>query len=147
MTDVRRIDEIFEQENGFGLIIIKVLYEYDTDGSFREKVEEIKGGPSEYSLKIESEGRKPRRRKKEAFLIRGDAYYFATHEEFRSGIDEGWLDGDFARTMRNANEDSRNPKYAIDETRIPANFAVGTYFFNVDLDEFADEIFLDETEE
>lgn len=143
LTDVRNIDKNFADETGFGLIIIIVLYKYDEDGSFREWHEKEKGGSSEYTKKIELEGRKPRRRKTYAFLIEGNAYYFPSYEDFRSGVQQGWLDEDFARTMRNSNENSRNPKYAIDWVNIPRRFKLLRHNFNIDVEEFEEEIFLD----
>jgi len=144
LTDVRNTDRVFDDGRGFGLIVIFVIVTKDEDGTFRQWHEELKGGSSEYTRRVEREGRRPRMRKKEMFLIKGTAWFFPTLAEFKRGVDEGWLDEDFARTMRNSDRRSRNPKYAIDISRIPERYKVFVHNFNVDPDEFYDELFQDE---
>jgi len=141
LTDVKNTDMVFDDGNGFGLIVFFVMTEKDEDGTFRQWHEELKGGSSEYTKKIASEGRKPRIRKKSIYLISGEAWFFPDLESFRSGVEQGWLDEDFARTMRNSNERSRNPKYAINVSEIPNQFRVLRHYFNVDPDDFNEELF------
>lgn len=57
-----RIDETVQTQPIYYLVLMTEV-EYDSDGSFREWHDEMKGGRSEYSKQRESVGRQSRRRK------------------------------------------------------------------------------------
>ncbi|NHI94469.1 MAG: hypothetical protein EAX96_18405 [Candidatus Lokiarchaeota archaeon] len=139
LTDVQNMNRTINNHNGFGLIIIRALMNYELKSEVKDYHDELKGGPSEYSKKILLEGRKPRRRKKVMFLIDAFAYHFQNLEEFREGIINGWLKDNVATNWRNSDESPRNPKYKINISRIPEKFKVIRHNFNYDIDEFEDE--------
>lgn len=108
LNDKQRIDDIVQKQPIYYLVLMTEV-EYDTDGSFHEWHEQVKGGKSEYSKKRESEGRPSRRRKsisnnKSLQVFRVDKQNVDKLKVFNQG--------------RNFDGSPRNQKYILDTSQI-----------------------------
>jgi len=124
-----------EGKGSIGLLVVDVYANTDLNGDFRRWHEELKGGLSDYTREREREGRSPRDRKT-AFAIRKVLGYYFTMEDFRKGIEEGWLRDDFQRGMRNYDGSPRNAKYLLILDAVPPKHLLFVKNFNEDPDEF-----------
>lgn len=138
LGDVEDYDNIAEQNEGIGILIVDSVASPDNDGDFRRWQEEIKGGPSKYTITREMEGRRPQPRKKDFYIKKVLAYYF-TPDDLRIGVDEKWIDAEFQDKWRNADESDRNPKYRLHLNRVPKNYLIYAKNFNEDPLEFAED--------
>jgi hypothetical protein len=143
LTDTSFLDDFIDEHGGLGLLVALAYPEYDKDGSFRRWHEDFKGGVSQYTLQRIAEGR-PARMRKSAFMIVYISAYHLNRKSFHDGIEQGWVDPSFQRTMRQQDGSSRNPKYCINlEGIYPEKGYLFTWNFNHDPEDF-DDIFHEE---
>lgn len=135
LTDVEKLKEKFRDGNGYGLIVIEALCHDEQGTVFRDWVDELKGGKSAYTTMRERQGATPRKRKSDMQLQHANVFYWQSLQEFETGIGT-WLNAEFAATMRNSNDNIRNPKYCVKLASIPRQFFVTSWNFNWDPEEF-----------
>jgi len=121
-----------------GVLVVNVVANYDISEDFRRWHEELKGGPSDYTLEREAEGRPARERKTEYMIVNVMAYHFSKDDMDR-GVKSGWLRDDFQLGMRNWDGTPRNPKYMLCLDRIPQKHLLFIMNFNQDPGEFEKE--------
>jgi hypothetical protein len=138
LGDVQEYNSLIASNGGIGILVADTQANYDLTGDFVEWHEALKGGSSAYSIEREMEGRPPRRRKTE-YMIRKIRVYYFKPEDLVTGVNEGWLNNTFQVNMRNANEDSRNPKYKFKISEVPSSYLIYVKNFNEDAEEFAEE--------
>ncbi len=137
LGDLEDYNAIAIQNGGIGIIIVDSVAKPDNEDDFRRWHEEIKGGPSNYTIIREIEGRRPQPRKKEFFIKKVLAYFFSP-TDFQTGIQENWMDTEFQDNWRNADESDRNSKYRLHLTRVPQKYLVYAKNFNEDPIVFAE---------
>jgi hypothetical protein len=137
LTDKAYLDNFFAIHNGYGLIVITIHSNLDSTGEFRDWFINYRGGKSEYMIRKEKEGAKPRPLKTNMFLIESNAFYFPTFTDLQQGVHQGWL-FEWASNMRDSNDELRNPKYMFDlGVRNP--YCIDYRSFNKDLDDILAE--------
>jgi len=134
LTDVRGFEQDIQENNGIGIIILNALVISDEDDVCRKKIEELKGGPSEYELKRRMEGIRPRMRKKSFFLLYGIAYFISPEDII--GDTDTWLMSNFQKNMRNSDNKPRNAKYIIDMDNVPDEKIIVKSNFNMDPEDY-----------
>jgi len=141
LGDVDEYLELIETEGngGIGLLIINAVAKYDLNGDFRRWHDELKGGPSEYTVEREVEGRPPRMRKTEYMITTVTGYYF-TLSDLEKGVERGWLRDDFQRGMRNFDGSPRKEKYLLSLYETPTKYRLFIWNFNMDSEEFKDQL-------
>lgn len=63
LNDVEAITECIETRGGVGFFVLSGPCEYDSDGSFKNWHDNLKGGPSAYSGRVAARGGRSRRRR------------------------------------------------------------------------------------
>lgn len=137
LGDVDEYRDLIRKEGngGIGILIIHTVAHDDLDGDFRRWHEEFKGGPSDYTIEREIEGRPPRVRKTRYMITMVSGYYF-TLEDFERGVDEGWLRDNFQEGMRNWDGTPRKSKYLLSLYETPREYRLFVKNFNIDPNEF-----------
>ncbi|MHA1228137.1 MAG: hypothetical protein ACTSPV_15440 [Candidatus Hodarchaeales archaeon] len=140
LNDTKSLEELLQDYGGLGLIILNMIFEKDENNKFLEWHERIKGGKSKYTKQREKEGRRQRTRKT-TFMIIDASVFYITKEILQKGIEEGWVDPSFQKTMRQQDGGVRNPKYIVDISRMTTKDRgyLFTRNFNYDPDDFAED--------
>ena len=118
MGDIEETNQIISKFQGLGILIFDIHANSDVQKSFVEWHEELKGGPSSYTIQRESEGRRDQPRKTDYFIKKVFAYYF-TSSDMQHGINDKWLKTSFQGGFRNSDGSSRKGKYMLDTRYIP----------------------------
>ncbi|MCE7744116.1 MAG: hypothetical protein GPJ52_03155 [Candidatus Heimdallarchaeota archaeon] len=135
LCDTKIQENLLDEYNGLGLILVDAVVSLDLDGEFIKFLTEQKGKKSTYEKKRIADGRPPRMRKTEFMIKRVYASYYPK-ERFLEGEDEGWLRNDFQQTMRQYDASTRNPKYLLHFEKIPNDCKLFVRNFNFDRDDF-----------
>lgn len=135
LSDTKIQEDLLDEYNGFGLILVDAVVSLDLDGEFIKWLTEEKGGKSSYDKKRIADARPPRMRKTGFMIKRVYASYYPK-EIFLEGINEGWLKDDFQRSMRQYDSGIRNPKYLLNFEKIPDVCKLFVRNFNFDRDDF-----------
>lgn len=140
LTDTAYLDEFLAENGNLGLIIVNMIFERDQNNEFRDWHEEQQGGKSEYTKQREREGRRSRVRKT-SFMIINASVFSITKKILKKGIEEGWVDPSFQKSMRQQDGSTRNPKYIIDISRMMTTEKgyLFTRNFNYDPDDYEED--------
>lgn len=142
LTDKEFLDNFIQRKNGYGLIVINIHPQFDVHGEFYKWHEELKLQSSDYYKRRRREGASKIRRKEDVFLLEVVAYYFPSLDDFRSGINLGWLRDDWQLSMRNSNDDNRMPKYQFNLKDLTDNsnqFRIVYQNLNLSLEDYNNE--------
>ncbi len=118
LNDQEAIGRCIAETGSYGAIIAVGDAEYDTDGSFKQWHDKLKGDTSAYEHARVLRGASSRRRKisfavKEYAILR-----FDSPSDLTRGLQEGWLKP-FQAGMRNSDGSPRRPKYMVDLAAVP----------------------------
>ncbi len=138
LFDVEQLNSFVMEYGGLGLILANAIMSYDVSGEFKKWHEKLKGGPSNYTIQREAEGR-PERIRKDAFMISHVSAYYFPKDIFLERPLPSWLKDDFQRTMRQQNGSERNAKYMIDLSKVPQDYLLVVRNFNYDPEDFFDD--------
>jgi hypothetical protein len=123
MNDKSAIECCIKKFGGVGFIIAEIDAIYDTDLSFKNWHDSLKGKKSNYVLKREKEGARKRMRKKSIKFSEILFIYFSSLDELKEGYARGWLKN-FQEGMRNSNDTPRAVKIQLNISNIPDKFII-----------------------
>lgn len=139
LTDVKGLEDDLQQFGGMGIVVLFSEPEPDLNYEFLVWHDNLKGNPTDYTIRVrEFEGKPPRTRKKGYFVIEGRAFYL-TKRDIDQGLIDGWMSDNFQASMRNSNTMPRKPKYILHVDDVPNEFVVAWVNFNIDPEELKNQ--------
>ncbi len=113
LNDCEAVETCLLGRGGVGWVIAVGEATWDEDGSVRRFQQELQGGESAYTRQRRAEGRPSRVRKQSFRLKRLIAIEFGSPGELERALEQGWMDGNMQRGMRNSNGRPRRAKYRL----------------------------------
>lgn len=138
LGDIEQYSRIIKENNGLGLLIFNIHAEDDRKRSFIEWHEALKGGPTDYVIQREQDGRREQPRKTDYCIKKVFAFYFSP-DDIISKIENKWLKTSFQVGFRNSDASPRKGKYMLDTRYIPSDNLLFIKNFNEDPEEFAED--------
>ncbi len=120
LNDVEAVDTCALHFGGIGWIIAVGEAEYDTDGTFKQWHDELKGEPSEYERERFARGAPSRRRKRSFNCTHFLIAKVESPNQINDAMEAGLLSARMQSGQRNSNGRPRRAKYGIHMTRAEA---------------------------